>query len=267
MDKKRAIDKLIRLISDLEQIPTYSVDGSNPEFDKWYNDTEIALGHIFVDDQGKHVKPFKGLRWGPSVYSTATPDSDFIEAHRHGRDRAHSLLEAFRDEINDFWEETLVQPPRSSNDRIDDIRNLIHRFHSIARQLRIRYNNRATIQIKDEYDVQDVFAALLRIQFDDIRSEEYTPSYAGRASRIDFLVKDNKVAIEVKKTREGLLDKEVGEQLLIDIGRYSSHPDVEVLLCFVYDPEGLLRNPHGIETDLTKVVGHLNVEVIVEPKF
>ena len=28
--------------------------------------------------------------------------------------------------------------------------------------------------------------------FDDIRPEEYTPSYAGGSSRIDFLLKDEK---------------------------------------------------------------------------
>jgi DNA-binding sugar fermentation-stimulating protein len=59
--------------------------------------------------------------------------------------------------------------------------------------------NRNTIEIEDEYDVQDLFHALLKLYFDDIRPEEYTPSYGGSASRVDFLLKDEQIIIEIKK--------------------------------------------------------------------
>jgi hypothetical protein len=35
--------------------------------------------------------------------------------------------------------------------------------------------------LKDEYDVQDLLYALLRIFFDDVRPEEWTPSFAGKS--------------------------------------------------------------------------------------
>ena len=57
-------------------------------------------------------------------------------------------------------------------------------------------------EIKDEYDVQDLLNALLRLNFDDVRPEEYTPSYAGSSTRVDFLLKKEKIVIEVKKTRK-----------------------------------------------------------------
>ena len=44
--------------------------------------------------------------------------------------------------------------------------------------------------MEDEYDVQDLFHALLTIYFEDIRKEEWSPSYAGGASRMDFLLPD-----------------------------------------------------------------------------
>lgn len=53
-----------------------------------------------------------------------------------------------------------------------------------------------------------------------------------------------------KKTRQGLADKEVGDQLIIDVDRYKAHPDCERLICFVYDPEGRIGNPNGIMGDL-----------------
>ncbi|MDE5825067.1 MAG: hypothetical protein K2H91_10375 [Lachnospiraceae bacterium] len=56
--------------------------------------------------------------------------------------------------------------------------------------------------------------------------------------------------MEVKKTRQGLEDKEIGDQLIIDVDRYKAHPNCEKLICFVYDPEGRIGNPVGIMNDL-----------------
>jgi hypothetical protein len=121
------------------------------------------------------------------------------------------------------------------------------------------------LNIEDEYDVQDLLHALLKLDFEDIRPEEWSPSYAGKSSRMDFLLKDYKVVIEVKKTRTGLGAKELGGQLIEDIARYKTHPDCETLLCFVYDPEGLIGNPRGIENDLSQDEGPIKVRVFIKP--
>src|SRR5579871_4650536 len=72
----------------------------------------------------------------------------------------------------------------------DVIAKLAERLHSVVRQLRERREGRPTLDVADEYDVQDLFHALLRIHFDDIRKEEWAPTYAGGASRMDFLLPD-----------------------------------------------------------------------------
>ena len=146
------------------------------------------------------------------------------------------------------------------------LRLLAQRFHQIARQLRKRYSQRATIDVEDEYDIQDLLHALLRLSFDDIRPEEWTPSYAGKSARMDFLLKAERVVVETKKTRKGLDAKELGDQLIIDIQRYQSHPDCKTLFCFVYDPEARIANPMGIESDLSKTYNDLDVIVQIEPK-
>ena len=84
------------------------------------------------------------------------------------------------------------------------IKQICTRFHLVARQLRKRHDDRSTLDISDEYDVQDLLHSLLCLFFDDIRSEEGTPSYAGQSSRMDFLLKNESIVIEVKKTRQGL---------------------------------------------------------------
>ena len=132
------------------------------------------------------------------------------------------------------------------------LENIFNKFHKVSRQLRTRYNSRHTLEISDEYDVQDLLHALLLLHFDDVRPEEWTPSYAGGAVRMDFLLKQEKIVIEVKKTRNTMTSKSLGEELIIDKEKYSEHPDCDRLYCFVYDPEGILGNPIGIKNDLEK---------------
>ncbi len=152
-------------------------------------------------------------------------------------------------------------------DTIEHVKQICNRFHTVARQLQSRHADRGTIEINDEYDVQDLFHGLLKIFFDDVRAEEWTPSYAGGASRVDFLLKNEQIVVEIKKTRSGLADRQVGEQLIVDIERYTSHPDCKTLICFVYDPEGRIGNPRGVENDLMapKRDG-LSVAVYIRPQ-
>lgn len=150
-------------------------------------------------------------------------------------------------------------------DALDLVVQLCGRFHAVAHQLRLRHDGRETIDVNDEYDVQDLLHALLRGFFNDVRAEEYTPSYAGKATRMDFLLKQHKIVIEVKMTRKGLADKEVGDQLILDIERYRSHPHCKTLICFVYDPEGRIVNPGGLQADLSGNRKGISVIVLVVP--
>lgn len=127
---------------------------------------------------------------------------------------------------------------------------IFNNFHRMVRKLRDRYDNRTTIDVIDEYDVQDLLYAILQLFFDDIRKEEWIPSYAGNCSRMDFLLKNEKIVIEVKKTRSSMKDKDLGEQLIVDIEKYKKHPDCNKLVCFIYDPEGRIANPAGMINDL-----------------
>ena len=146
------------------------------------------------------------------------------------------------------------------------LERLCSRFHLVARQLRSRHSNRDTLHVEDEYDVQDLLHALLILEHDDIRPEEWTPSYAGGSSRRDFLLKLEQTVIEAKKTRSGLGARELGEQLMVDTQKYKQHPDCRTLVCFVYDPEGPSADPRGIENDLSGDKDGLTVRVIIAPK-
>jgi hypothetical protein len=146
--------------------------------------------------------------------------------------------------------ENNIQPKEKA---LNELLNILSKFSNVARQLLRRHNKRETLTIKDEYDVQDLLYALLRIHFDDVRPEVWTPSYAGGSARMDFLLKNEQIVIEVKKTRDNLNDKEVGEQLIIDKVKYSEYQECKTLVCFVYDPEVKLTNPTGLANDLEKM--------------
>jgi hypothetical protein len=149
---------------------------------------------------------------------------------------------------------------------LDVVVLLAERLHLVIRQLGERRQGRPAFDVKDEYDVQDLFHALLTIHFDDIRKEEWTPSYGGSAARMDFRLPEVGAVVEMKKTRSNLSKKQLGEELIIDKARYCKHPDCRTLICVVYDPDGRISNPRGLESDLSQVSDELTTRVMIVPK-
>ena len=158
--------------------------------------------------------------------------------------------------------------PSSPND-IDADLLLSHIFNNFSRfvhQLRRKRHNGRDCFISDEYDVQDLLHALLRLHFDDVRAEDWTPQNSGSNNRIDFLINDNQTAIEVKYAKDSHKDKQIGDELIIDIAKYSKHPNCKSLYCFVYDPDYCIGNPKGLENDLNnKSTDEFKVKVFVRP--
>ena len=117
-----------------------------------------------------------------------------------------------------------------------------------------------------EYDIQDLLHALLRPWIADIRPEEFTPSYAGSATRMDFLLPAHKLVLETKRIRDRSHAQKVGDELIIDIEHYRRHSQCERLWCVGYDPQQLIPNPKGL-TDLegnrTTPDGSVHVRVFV----
>jgi predicted nuclease with TOPRIM domain len=159
------------------------------------------------------------------------------------------------------------QDVRNAEQAFRIVETICNRFHAVTQQLRHRHENRPTLDVADEHDVQDLFHALLRLHFDDIRSEEWTPSYAGRSSRMDFLLKSERIVVETKRTRKGLDARKVGEELTIDIAHYRAHQDCKMLVCFVYDPENRISNPAGLESDLSQQSDSFAVRVMICPRM
>jgi hypothetical protein len=136
---------------------------------------------------------------------------------------------------------------------LETVLSICRRFDDFARQLTRRYADRDAFTVSDEYDVQDLLHAVLLLHFDDVRRESPNPSYLGSSSRIDFLLPEVGIAIEVKLSRDPRPDRRVGDELAEDVTRYAdaaANRGARVLVCFVYDRNGILENPRGLERDL-----------------
>ncbi len=152
-------------------------------------------------------------------------------------------------------------------DAVAMVTTICSRFHAVAMQLRERREGRPTLDVNDEYDVQDLLHGLLRLHFDDVRAEEVTPSYAGSSARMDFLLKNEKVVVEAKKTRVGLTRSAIANQLIEDMARYKRFTQIAMFLCALSTtPKGRIANPRGLESDLSTIDAGLRVIVMVTPR-
>lgn len=218
------------------------------------------------------------LRWKAATFLANHAFIGPAEYREQGTHRWEGLIEVTVPDVSRFWDLMVMlraeENRRTPGEKMEaDVHSATARlaqladsFHRVTLQLRTRHAGRTPLLIEDEYDVQDLFAALLETRFDDVRREEWGPSYAGGATRVDFLLKNESVLLETKMTRDSLTDRRVGEELIIDIAHYKQRQDCRALICFVYDPEHRLKNPRSLENDLSRQDEHLNVRVLVRPK-
>lgn len=156
-----------------------------------------------------------------------------------------------------------LQGTGETSEHLAVIERICRGFGDFVRPLEERGRDRAPFTIEDEYDVQTLVHALLGVFFDDVRPEDWAPEQAGARSRVDFLLKREKIAFEVKMTRPRLGAKEVGEELIVDINRYKVHPECGALVALIYDPDKRIKNRRALENDLTRKHDGLVVRVYV----
>lgn len=136
---------------------------------------------------------------------------------------------------------------------LDELTDVFGRFPNyLALLTSSTRENIPPLAIADEADLQLVVHSILRLLYVDVRPEDPVPIMAGRSSRVDFLLHRERVMIETKMTRPSLDDKKLGEELLVDWGRYQRHPDCDAIFGLVYDPERRIRNVAALETDLSQ---------------
>lgn len=261
MDKSQLINTLRQLANNGDDIINSAVSRpissfksimfcSYPNFMEWRSATLTILRNngLYKNEFARRIEEYSENTSAKQVYVEAAVQQlkGLINAYEQG------YIE--------------IEQENSAKKDLSDLENIFNKFAKVARQLRSRHDNRETLTISDEYDVQDLLHALLILHFDDVRAEEWTPSYAGGCERMDFLLKNLQTVIEVKKTRPKMTMKSLGEELIIDIEKYKTHPHCKQLYCFIYDPDGFLGNPNAIKDDLE--TSHKDfVKIFIRPEI
>lgn len=273
MQSNEATQKINQRKMEIEKLR--ELGDESPEFKKWQRGVEVLLKKVF-GDKSEQCERFSVVRYYPLVYSYAreTPQHELKAAYNHGLDEANMLLNSFVEELEEYGlpqgDIALKTEGGSTNDLcesdcVNAVLAVCNRLHQAIQPLKSRRKNKPAFQIQDEYDVQDIIHSLLLVNFQDIRSEESVPSHGGSNSRIDFLLRNEKIGLEIKMASSNLDNRALSEQLSADIIKYQAHQNCKTLICFVYDPKNLIKNPYGIESDLSKNYDGMEVKVVIRP--
>lgn len=243
------------------------------EFIIWdqYNLEMIRQAFEFPDnvyaEEYNRIRDSVGGIYFPGTYKEPTVQES-IQSTRDEMNAQVWKFERFSEKIELLKVKPDLHAPKNPfKDRLDDLLRLLERFHKIAQELRYRRTDREPVVIRDEYDVQYLLGALLKLYFDDVRLEEYSPSNAGANTRLDFVLKEEKIIIETKMTYESLKIKALGEELLVDIGRYKAYPGCRNLVIFIYDKVDHITNKRGFIADLQKQsTVEMDISVVIVPE-
>ena len=260
MDKKTALSSIEALLSKIPGLRDLSE--GDPLYRRWRDETEAVTLGIFGEQNALYIELHKYLfpRYVPPIGWNES-NIDYKKQYQRGLDIFESRLEAMKKNVEMWPGDVSVK-----DNAVERVITILSRFHRFAKQLNHRHDNREAFVIKDEYDVQDLVHALLKLHFDDVRAEDPAPICAGASSRIDFVLKEESIVVEIKKTRKTLKDREIGNELITDIKRYKSHNNCKVLIFFIYDPDGYISNPTGLIKDLESQSDDIKIYVVITPQ-
>lgn len=99
MKSKDAVAHLETAIDEARRLQ--SMPRRERRFDSWYDNTRIAVEHIFGAGS-RQQKDFENVNYSLPIWTSDTPDHVFDGAEVSGLRRAESLLTAFKNEIEKF---------------------------------------------------------------------------------------------------------------------------------------------------------------------
>ncbi len=142
--------------------------------------------------------------------------------------------------------------------------NILNSFSDVVSKLKYRRSGKHSLDIKDEYDVQDILYAMLKGMFPSLQYEDPGKKVGPSSSRADFTVADIGVFIETKYISEKGKEKIIHDECLADIQKYGKQAECQKIVFFVYDPQKCIDNQYAFKSGLgnNHVIDGKNIEVI-----
>jgi len=165
-------------------------------------------------------------------------------------------------------ENALLKIRYINKDAEELIRDILNNFsNAVQKIIKERRKDHLCFEIKDEYDVQDILYVILKSVFSNLKEEDPIPKVGGKSSKIDLILREEEILIEVKMIRQSAKDEfEFIKQLKIDFESYHECIWLKKLFCFVYDPFKKIKdinNFYDLNGQRVKGNHKFDVEVIV----
>jgi hypothetical protein len=165
-------------------------------------------------------------------------------------------------------ENQLLEVKFISKNSEEVLRDIFYNFpNAVQKIIKDRRKGHSEFDIKDEYDVQDILYVIVKSFFPNMRDEDPIPKVGGKSTKIDLILREEKILIEVKMMKEkDSNETHFIEQLKVDFESYHKCSWLDKLFCFVYDPFKKTRdisNFNDLNGARTKGDHNYNVEVIV----
>lgn len=99
---------------------------------------------------------------------------------------------------------------------------------------------KTVIKIEDEYDVQDLLYVSFKSVFPTMKYENPLAKFGGKSTRLDFVLMEEGIIIEVKQIKESEKnDSKFTDQLKIDIESYHLLDYLTDLIFYIYAPNAI----------------------------
>ena len=139
--------------------------------------------------------------------------------------------------LEDLNEKLVKQLFMKNLSSVDIVSNILTNFSNAIMKIKKRRAEHEQFDFNDEYDVQDILYVMLKPIFTNLKDEDPIPKVGGRSSRIDLIIREENILIEVKMIKENEKDeKRVIDDLKQDLESYHVCQWIKFLFCFIYDP-------------------------------
>ncbi len=129
-----------------------------------------------------------------------------------------------------------------------------------------RRQGKDTVEIKDEYDIQDFLYAMLRGAFPTLQYENPTKKTGLTSNIADFTIEDLGLFLEVKYIANQQGAKRAQKECKEDIISYGKQDTCNKIIFFIYDPNKCIANQYAFSVGLGDKFsdGQKNVEIITK---
>ncbi len=133
-------------------------------------------------------------------------------------------------------------------DKLSDIErkvissNVFDLLFNYMRESVVEFQKQTGTTFSDEPELQKFIYSMLRTLFVSVEYEDPTEKLCGKFNRLDFVLKDHKIIIEVKYIRDKKHGKSFSEELSVDYLRYQQSPYGKTIINYIYDPNKHIVN-------------------------